>query len=160
MKLRIGQGYDVHQLAEGYELYIGGIEVPYEKGSVGHSDGDVLLHVICDAMLGALNMRDIGYHFPDTAPEFEGIDSKILLERTYQMICRKGYRVNNIDATVCLQKPKLKEFIPEMQETIAQVLGVEEECISIKATTTENLGFVGREEGVEAHCVVLLINDN
>lgn len=157
MKLRIGQGYDVHQLAEGYKLWIGGIEVPYKKGSVGHSDGDVLLHVICDAMLGALNMRDIGYHFPDTAPELSGIDSKILLEKTYKMIRSKGYEVNNIDATVCLQKPKLKDLIPEMQRIIAHILEVDEDCISIKATTTEQLGFVGREEGVEAHCVILLV---
>ncbi len=157
MQLRIGQGYDVHKLGEGYELWVGGISIPAEYGSIGHSDGDVLIHAICDAMLGALNLRDIGYHFPDTDPELKGIDSKILLQKTYEIIKSKGYVINNIDSTVCLQKVKLKNHIPTMQNTLANVLQIDEDQLAIKATTTEQLGFVGREEGIEAHAVVLLI---
>lgn len=153
---RIGQGYDVHQLVEGRELWLGGICVPHTHGSLGHSDGDVLIHAICDAMLGALNLRDIGFHFPDTAQEYEGIDSKILLKQTYEIIQSKGYCINNIDTTVCLQQPKLKDFIPEMNKTLCEILSLEGEQLSIKATTTEKLGFVGRKEGIEAHAVVLL----
>jgi len=149
-------GYDVHQLAEGYKLWIGGIEVPFEKGSVGHSDGDVLIHSICDALLGALSLRDIGYHFPDTAPELKGIDSKILLEKTISIIREKGYELGNLDATICLQKPKLKPHIPNMQETLAKVMKVDISQVSVKATTTEKLGFVGEGKGIAAYATVLV----
>jgi len=149
-------GYDVHQLAEGYKLWIGGIEIPYEKGSVGHSDGDVLIHAICDALLGALNMRDIGHHFPDTDPALKGIDSKILLEKTMAIIREKGYEPGNLDATICLEKPKLNPHIPKMQEVLADVMRVDRSQISIKATTTEKLGFVGEGKGIAAYAVVLL----
>jgi 2-C-methyl-D-erythritol 2,4-cyclodiphosphate synthase len=156
MNFRVGIGYDVHQLAEGYMLWLGGIEVPHVKGSVGHSDGDVLIHAICDAMLGAVAMRDIGYHFPDTDASFKGIDSKVLLKRVQSIITDKGYAVGNIDSTICLQKPKLKDLIPEMQRTLEQVLNLPQGTVSVKATTTEKLGFVGREEGVSAYAVVML----
>ncbi len=156
MQFRIGQGYDVHKLGKGYKLWIGGISIPAEYGSIGHSDGDVLIHSICDAMLGALNLRDIGYHFPDTDPNLKGVDSKILLQKTYEIIKSKGYKINNIDSTVCLQKVKLKNHIPTMITTLAKVLQITEDQISIKATTTEQLGFVGREEGIEAHAIILL----
>jgi len=156
MNFRVGIGYDVHQLAEGYMLWLGGIEVPHVKGSVGHSDGDVLIHAICDAMLGAVAMRDIGYHFPDTDASFKGIDSKVLLKRVQSIITDKGYVVGNIDSTICLQKPKLKDLIPEMQRTLEQVLNLPQGTVSVKATTTEKLGFVGREEGVSAYAVVML----
>ena len=156
MSFRVGIGYDVHQLAEGYKLWLGGIEVPHVKGSVGHSDGDVLIHAICDAMLGAVAMRDIGYHFPDTDASFKGIDSKVLLKRVQSIITDKGYAVGNIDSTICLQKPKLKDLIPEMQRTLEQVLNLPQGTVSVKATTTEKLGFVGREEGVSAYAVVML----
>ena len=156
MNFRVGIGYDVHQLAEGYMLWLGGIEVPHVKGSVGHSDGDVLIHAICDAMLGAVAMRDIGYHFPDTDASFKGIDSKVLLKRVQSIITDKGYAVGNIDSTICLQKPKLKDLIPEMQRTLEQVLYLPQGTVSVKATTTEKLGFVGREEGVSAYAVVML----
>lgn len=156
MSFRVGIGYDVHQLAEGYMLWLGGIEVPHVKGSVGHSDGDVLIHAICDAMLGAVAMRDIGYHFPDTDASFKGIDSKVLLKRVQSIITDKGYAVGNIDSTICLQKPKLKDLIPEMQRTLEQVLNLPQGTVSVKATTTEKLGFVGREEGVSAYAVVML----
>ena len=156
MNFRVGIGYDVHQLAEGYKLWLGGIEVPHVKGSVGHSDGDVLIHAICDAMLGAVAMRDIGYHFPDTDASFKGIDSKVLLKRVQSIITDKGYVVGNIDSTICLQKPKLKDLIPEMQRTLEQVLNLPQGTVSVKATTTEKLGFVGREEGVSAYAVVML----
>lgn len=159
MELRIGQGYDVHQLGEGYELWIGGIFIPSEYGSIGHSDGDVLIHAICDALLGALALRDIGYHFPDTEPELKGIDSKILLDKTCQLITSKGYKINNIDTTVCLQSVKLKNHIPNMVSKLAEVLKINENQVSVKATTTERLGFVGREEGIEAHAVVLLTRE-
>lgn len=155
---RIGQGYDVHQLVEGRELWLGGICVPHTHGSLGHSDGDVLIHAICDAMLGALSLRDIGFHFPDTDSKYKNIDSKILLKETYKIIKKRGYVINNIDTTICLQQPKLKDFIPMMQVVLAEILELKEEYLSIKATTTEHLGFVGRKEGVEAHAVVLLRN--
>ena len=156
MSVRIGYGYDVHQLAAGEQLIIGGIEVPHTQGSVGHSDADVLLHVICDALLGALALGDIGTHFPDTDAKFKGIDSKILLKESYQMVLDKGWVLANLDSTVCLQAPKLKPHIPEMQRVIAEVMGVDTQQIGIKATTTETLGFVGEEKGISAHAVVLL----
>lgn len=157
MKLRIGYGFDVHRLSEGYDLWLGGVKIPAEKGAVGHSDADVLLHAICDAMLGALSLRDIGHHFPDTSNEFKGIDSKILLKRTYALVREKGYRVNNIDSMLCLEKPKIKPHIYAMRESIASILEVEMDDVSIKATTNEKLGYVGKEEGLTASAVVLLI---
>jgi ygbB family len=156
MKIRVGFGYDVHALVEGRELWLGGIQLQHEKGLLGHSDADVLIHAVCDAILGAANMRDIGYHFPDTAGEYKNIDSKVLLEKTVTLIRDKGYEIGNIDATICAERPKLKAHIPRMQQIMAQVMGIEEEDISIKATTTEKLGFTGREEGISAYAVVLI----
>ncbi|GJM59684.1 MULTISPECIES: 2-C-methyl-D-erythritol 2,4-cyclodiphosphate synthase [Persicobacter] len=156
MKIRIGYGYDVHQLKEGYDFWLGGIKVPHTKGAVGHSDADVLIHVICDAILGAANMRDIGFHFSDQDPQYKGIDSKILLAEVLKLVREKGYEIGNIDSTICLQKPKVNPHIPEMKKVLAEVMNIEEEDVSIKATTTEKLSFVGREEGVSAHAVVLL----
>lgn len=159
MKVRVGMGYDVHALVVGRELWLGGIRIEHEKGLQGHSDADVLIHAICDALLGAANMRDIGYHFPDNAREFKNIDSKILLARTVEIIAAKGYRVGNIDATVCAERPKLKNLIPVMQETLARVMGIDVDDVSIKATTTEKLGFTGRQEGISAYAVVLIEKD-
>lgn len=159
MKIRVGMGYDVHALVEGRDLWLGGIKIEHEKGLLGHSDADVLIHAICDALLGAANMRDIGYHFPDNAGEFKNIDSKILLEKTVGIIATKGYRVGNIDATVCAERPKLKNHIPVMQETLAHVMGIDVDDVSIKATTTEKLGFTGRQEGISAYAVVLIEKD-
>ena len=156
MSFRIGYGYDVHQLAEGEDLVIGGLVIPHSKGSVGHSDADVLLHVMCDALLGALALGDIGTHFPDTDPAYKGIDSKILLKRTWDLVQTKGWTLSNMDTTVCLQQPKLKPHIPAMRACVADILSVDVGCIGIKATTTEKLGFVGTEEGISAHAVVLL----
>lgn len=156
MKIRVGFGYDVHKLEIGYQLWLGGIRVEHTKGSVGHSDGDVLIHAICDALLGAANLRDIGIHFPDNDKSFKGIDSKIILKQTLEIIQAKGFSIENIDSTICLQRPKIKDIIPEMQNVLSKVLGISVEDISIKATTTENLGFVGREEGISAYAVVLL----
>lgn len=156
MKIRVGFGYDVHQLKEGYDFWLGGIKVPYKKGAVGHSDADVLIHVICDAILGAANLRDIGFHFPDTSEMYKGIDSKKLLKEVVLLIKEKGFSVGNVDSTICLQQPKINPHIPEMKAALAKVMELEEEDISIKATTTEKLGFVGREEGVSAYAVVLL----
>lgn len=156
MKIRVGMGYDVHALVEGRELWLGGIKIEHEKGLQGHSDADVLIHAICDALLGAANMRDIGYHFPDNAGEFKNIDSKILLARTVGIIATKGYRVGNVDATVCAERPKLKNHIPAMQETLARVMEIDVDDVSIKATTTEKLGFTGRQEGISAYAVVLI----
>ena len=156
MKIRVGFGYDVHQLAEGEEFWLGGIQLDHHKGSVGHSDGDVLIHAICDALLGAANMRDIGYHFPDTSAELKGIDSKILLKKTVEIIAEKGFIIGNIDSTIALQKPKINPHIHEMQKTLASVMGIDIEDLSIKATTTEKLGFVGTEEGVSAYATVLI----
>ena len=153
---RIGFGYDVHQLVEGRELWLGGIRIDHSLGLLGHSDADVLIHAICDALLGAANMRDIGYHFPDTAAETDGIDSKILLRKTIDLIAQKGYRVGNIDATVCAQRPKLNPHLPAMQQCLSEVMGIEADAVSIKATTTEKLGFTGREEGISAYAVCLL----
>lgn len=156
MDFRIGQGYDVHRLAEGEELFIGGVKFESEKGAVGHSDADVLLHAICDAILGALSLRDIGYHFPNTDEAYKGIDSKKLLQKVMELISEKGWVVNNVDATVVLEQPKVNPKIDEIKETIAPLLQVIPDAVSIKATTSEKVGFVGREEGVEAHAVVLL----
>ena len=157
MKLRIGFGYDVHQLASGRELWLGGIRIDHELGLLGHSDADVLIHAICDAILGAANMRDIGYHFPPKkGNEFEGIDSKILLRKTVDLVAQKGYTIGNIDCTVCAERPKLNPHIPQMQSTLAAVMDIPQDDISIKATTTEHLGFTGREEGISAYAVVLL----
>ena len=156
MKMRVGMGYDVHQLAEEEEFWLGGVKLDYRLGAVGHSDADVLLHVICDALLGAANMRDIGYHFSDTDQQYKGIDSKILLKDVMKLIRAEGYEVSNIDTTVCLQKFKVNPHIPAMKSCIAEVMSVPEEDISIKATTTEKLGFVGREEGISAYCVALI----
>lgn len=156
MKIRVGFGFDVHQLVEGRDLWLGGIRLEHTKGLLGHSDADVLIHAICDALLGAANMRDIGYHFPDTGAEFKNIDSKILLRRTVEIIATKGYRVGNIDATICAERPKLKAHIPSMQECLAECIGIDADDISIKATTTEKLGFTGREEGISAYATVLI----
>ena len=156
MKIRVGFGFDVHQLVEGRELWLGGILLEHEKGLLGHSDADVLIHAIRDALLGAANMRDIGYHFPDTAGEFKNVDSKILLKRTVELIATKGYRVGNIDATICAERPKLKAHIPVMQTKLAEVMDIDVDVVSIKATTTEKLGFTGREEGISAYATVLI----
>ena len=157
MRIRVGMGYDVHQLVEGRELWMGGVLIPFEKGLLGHSDADVLIHAICDALLGAANMRDIGYHFPDTSAETEGMDSKIILRKTIELIATKGYRLGNIDATICAQRPKMNPYIPQMQQTLAEVMGCDPDQISIKATTTEHLGFTGREEGISAYAVALIL---
>ncbi len=155
--MRIGFGYDVHQLVTGRPLFLGGIEIPHTHGLLGHSDADVLIHAICDAILGAANMRDIGYHFPPVkGNEFENIDSKILLQKTISLIAEKGYTVGNIDATVCAEQPKLNPHIPAMQQTLAHCMNIDPDCVSIKATTTETLGFTGRKEGISAYAVVLI----
>ena len=159
MKIRTGFGFDVHKLQEGYDFWVGGIKVPHSKGAVGHSDADVLIHAICDALLGAANLRDIGFHFPDTASEYKGIDSKILLKKVNELIQEKGFKIGNVDSTICLQKPKINPFIPEMKKVMANILNTEEENISIKATTTEQLGYVGREEGISAYATVLIEKD-
>jgi 2-C-methyl-D-erythritol 2,4-cyclodiphosphate synthase len=156
MNLRIGLGYDVHQLAPGEELWLGGILIPHDKGTIAHSDGDVLLHAICDALLGAAGLRDIGYHFPDTDPAFKNIDSKKLLTSVYQLIHQKGYRLVNLDATISAQKPKLKDWIPDMEAVLAALLECTVGEINIKATTTEKLGFEGREEGISVQAIVLI----
>lgn len=158
-KMRIGFGYDVHALAEGHEFWLGGIKIDHSKGAVGHSDADVLIHVICDAMLGAANLRDIGYHFPDTDEKYKGIDSKKLLKEVDQLIKEKGFGIVNIDATVSLQKPKIGPHIDKMKACLSEILDIPIEDVSIKATTTEKLGFVGKEEGVAAQAVVLLYFD-
>ncbi len=156
MKIRVGMGYDVHRLVEGRELWLGGIKIDHEMGLLGHSDADVLIHAVCDALLGAANMRDIGYHFPDTAGEYENIDSKVLLKKTVGLIRDKGYEIGNIDVTVCAERPKLNPHIPLMKETLAKVMEIPEDDISVKATTTEKLGFTGREEGISAYAVALI----
>ena len=158
-KIRIGMGYDVHQLVSNRDLWLGGIRVPHTFGLLGHSDADVLIHAICDAILGAANMRDIGYHFPDTSPEFKGADSKVLLRRVIELIGERGYRVGNIDATICAERPKINPHIPAMQQCLSQVMGVDIDAVSIKATTTEMLGFTGREEGISAYAVALIEKD-
>ena len=149
-------GYDVHQLVEGRDLWMGGIKIPHEKGLLGHSDADVLIHAICDAILGAANMRDIGYHFPDTSAETEGMDSKVILQKTIELIGSKGYHLVNIDATICAERPKMNPHIPAMQQCMAAVIGTDPDLISIKATTTERLGFTGRQEGISAYAVALI----
>ena len=159
MKIRVGFGFDVHQLVEGRDLWLGGVKLQHTKGLLGYSDADVLIHAICDALLGAANMRDIGYHFPDNAPEYKNIDSKLLLKRVVELISTKGYRVGNIDATVCAEQPKLNPHIPIMQQVLAALMGVEVDDVSIKATTTEKLGFTGREEGISAYATVLIEKD-
>jgi 2-C-methyl-D-erythritol 2,4-cyclodiphosphate synthase len=156
MSFRIGQGVDFHQLAEGRDLWLGGVKVPHTKGALGHSDADVLLHAICDALLGALALGDIGTHFPDTSSEFKNIDSKILLQRSYDLIKQQGYKIVNIDSTLCLEKPKIKPYVEEMREVIAGILNISVRDISIKATTTEQMGFVGRGEGLVAYASALL----
>ena len=154
--IRVGMGYDVHQLVEGRDLWLGGIKIEHTHGLLGHSDADVLIHAICDALLGAANMRDIGYHFPDTAAETDGIDSKILLKKTITLIATKGYKLGNIDCTVCAEQPKLNPYIERMRECLAKVMDTGPDNVSIKATTTENLGFTGRKEGISAYAVALI----
>jgi 2-C-methyl-D-erythritol 2,4-cyclodiphosphate synthase len=156
MAFRIGYGIDFHQLAEGRELWLGGVLIPYHKGAVGHSDADVLLHAICDALLGAACLGDIGVHFPDTDAAYKNIDSKLLLKRTYELITEAGYAIGNIDSTLCLEAPKIKPYVPQMQAVIAEILQLSINDVSIKATTTEKMGFVGRGEGLVAHAVALL----
>lgn len=156
MKIRVGMGFDVHRLVEGRELWMGGVKMEHAKGLLGHSDADVLIHAICDALLGAANMRDIGYHFPDTAGEYENVDSKILLRKTVALIAGKGFSIGNVDATICAERPKMNPVIPEMKKVLAEIMGVDEDDVSIKATTTEKLGYTGREEGISAYAVVLI----
>ena len=156
MITRVGFGFDVHQLVAGRDLWMGGIKIEHSLGLLGHSDADVLIHAICDALLGAANMRDIGYHFPDTAAETDGIDSKILLKKTIALIATKGYHFVNLDATICAERPKMNPHIPQMQQCLADVIGTDPDNVSIKATTTERLGFTGREEGISAYAVVLI----
>ncbi len=156
MKIRVGLGYDVHQLVEGRELWLGGIKIDHSLGLLGHSDADVLIHAICDALLGAANMRDIGYHFPDTSAETLNVDSKILLDKTVKLIATKGYSIGNIDATVCAERPKINPYVPDIKDCLSRVIGIDVDDISIKATTTEKLGFTGREEGISAYAVVLI----
>ncbi len=156
MGLRIGYGIDFHQLVTGRDLFIGGVKIPHDTGALGHSDADVLLHAICDALLGAACLGDIGVHFPDTAQEFKNIDSKILLARTKELIKQEGYSIINIDSTLCLEAPKIKPFVPQMQQVIADILGITIKDISIKATTTETMGFVGRKEGLVAYACCLI----
>ena len=156
MQIRIGFGYDVHKLEEGLDFWLGGIKIPHTKGALGHSDADVLIHAICDALLGAANLRDIGFHFPDTAAEYKGIDSKILLKNVVDLLGNKNYIIGNIDCTICLQSPMINPFVPQMIETLSVILNIFQDQLSIKATTTEKLGFVGREEGISAYSVALI----
>lgn len=156
MKIRVGFGYDVHQLVPERELWIGGVRIAHEMGLLGHSDADVLIHAICDALLGAANMRDIGFHFPDKDPQYKNIDSKILLKKTVELIAENGYKVGNVDATVCAERPKLNPHIPAMQQVLSKIMHIDLDEVSIKATTTEKLGFTGREEGIAAYAVVLI----
>lgn len=156
MKIRVGMGYDVHRLVEGRDLWLGGVRIEHTAGLLGHSDADVAIHALCDALLGAANMRDIGYHFPDTAGEYAGIDSKILLRKVTELLAEKGYRIGNADMTICAERPKLNPHIPAMKEAMAACMDIDIDDISIKATTTEKLGFTGREEGISAYAVVLI----
>ena len=156
MKIRVGFGFDVHKLVAGRDLWMGGIKIEHKLGLLGHSDADVLIHAICDALLGAANMRDIGYHFPDTSADTLDIDSKILLKKTVDLIATKGYHVGNIDATNCAERPKMNPHIPAMKQCLAAIIGCDEDDVSIKATTTEKLGFTGREEGISAYATVLI----
>lgn len=154
---RIGSGIDIHRLEPGREFWLGGIQIPHEKGALGHSDADVLIHAICDALLGAAGLGDIGRHFPDTSPEFKGIDSKILLKRVVSLLSEKNIKIINIDSTVCLQRPKIAAYIPDMRNILSAVLNIDVDCISVKATTTEKLGYEGREEGITAYAVALIV---
>lgn len=156
MNIRVGQGYDVHQFADDRELWLGGIQIPSDRGLLGHSDADVLIHAICDALLGAAHMRDIGYHFPDNSAAYENIDSKILLKKVVSMLSEHKFAIVNVDSIVCAQAPKLSPYIEQMAECLAQVMGVDADCVSVKATTTEHLGFVGREEGIAAYATALI----
>lgn len=159
MNFRIGHGYDVHALGEGLRLVLGGVEIPHTKGCIAHSDGDVLLHAICDALLGAVALGDIGKHFPDTSAEFKGIDSRKLLAKVVELLADKGYKVGNIDSTIAMQRPKLRPYIDTMREQIALTIGIDVDCVSVKATTTEKLGFEGEELGVSATCVALVYKE-
>lgn len=156
MNIRVGYGYDVHRLVEGRDLWLGGVHIEHTLGLLGHSDADVLIHAICDALLGAANLRDIGYHFPDTAPEYKGADSKVLLSRTVDLLAQHGYRVGNVDCTVCAERPKINPHIDAMKAVLAPLLRVDLDALSLKATTSERMGFVGREEGMAAHAVALI----
>lgn len=156
MKIRVGFGYDVHRLADNRELWLGGVKLEHTQGLLGHSDADVLIHAVCDALLGAANLRDIGFHFPDTASEYKDVDSKLLLAKTLEVITEKGYAIGNIDATICAERPKINPYIPQMQKIMAEILNISLEDISIKATTSEKMGFVGREEGFSAYAVALI----
>lgn len=156
MNIRVGFGFDVHSLEEGIPFYLGGVLIQHSKGAKGHSDADVVLHAICDALLGAAALGDIGKHFPDTSSEFKGIDSKILLKRVVELLTSKGYKIGNVDVSLVLEKPKIAPYISQMQNTIADVMGIDSGCVSVKATTNERMGFVGREEGVAAYAVVLI----
>lgn len=156
MNIRVGYGYDVHRLVEGRDLWLGGVHIEHTLGLLGHSDADVLIHAICDALLGAANLRDIGYHFPDTAPQYKGADSKVLLSRTVDLLAQHGYRVGNVDCTVCAERPKINPHIDAMKAVLAPLLRVDLDAVSIKATTSERMGFVGREEGMAAHAVALI----
>lgn len=156
MNFRVGFGYDVHRLASNRELWLGGVKIAHTQGLLGHSDADVLIHAICDALLGAANLRDIGFHFPDTAGEYKNIDSKILLAQTKDLLQEKGYKIGNIDATICAERPKINPHIPKMQQIMAKILDIEDDDLSIKATTSEKMGFVGREEGFSAYAVALI----
>ena len=158
MKIKVGFGFDVHQLKSGNDFWLGGIKIKHHQGAVGHSDADVLIHAICDALLGAANLRDIGFHFPPSDVQYKGIDSKILLKKVVELVIQKGFKVGNIDATIALQTPKINSYISEMQQVLAAILQIEVDDVSIKATTTEKLGFEGREEGVSAYAVVLIQN--
>lgn len=159
MTIRVGMGYDVHKLVENRDLFLGGVKIEHSVGLLGHSDADVLIHAICDALLGAANMRDIGYHFPDTSDDTLDMDSKVILKKTMELLADKGYRLGNIDATVCAERPKINPHIPAMKECMAEIIGCEADCISIKATTSEKMGFVGREEGMAAYAVCLIEKD-
>ncbi len=159
MKIKVGMGYDVHQLVEGRPLWLGGIRIEHTHGLLGHSDADVLIHAVCDALLGAASLRDIGFHFPDTSADFAGIDSKILLDRTVSLLESKGWSIGNVDITVCAQRPKLNPHIETMRETLAPLMKIDLDDVNIKATTTEKLGFVGREEGISAYAVALIQKD-
>ncbi|MDR2057162.1 MAG: 2-C-methyl-D-erythritol 2,4-cyclodiphosphate synthase [Dysgonamonadaceae bacterium] len=159
-KIRIGFGYDVHRFAEKRDLWLGGVKLPYEKGLKGHSDADVLIHALCDSLLGAVNARNIGYYFPDTDVAFKNIDSKIILQKTMEIVRSKGYELGNVDVTICTEKPKLNPFIPQMQSCLAKIMEVEENDVSIKATTSEKMGFIGREEGIAAYATALVIKND
>jgi 2-C-methyl-D-erythritol 2,4-cyclodiphosphate synthase len=160
MKIRVGFGFDVHQLRDNCDFYLGGIKISNHKGAFGHSDADVLIHAICDALFGAANLRDIGFHFPDNSDEYKNIDSKILLKKVIQLVTEKGYSIQNIDTTICLQYPKISPYISEMKNVLSKTMNIPEEDISIKATTTEKLGFIGREEGIAVYACVLISNSS